>query len=240
MVLSFEVTFKVSNVSSGIANKYFSQVCSFHVYGWQCLCTRTSFTLNSTFVSKTFVFTRMRRIFQTVTHSRLEPHGMGQKKHRFRFKPLNECLSTSFHSLNLSFLICKIIPGGIWDKCLSDPHRNWRRHGTPLQYSCLENPMDRGAWWAAVHGVAKSQTRLRDFTFTFHFHALEKEMATHSSVLAWRIPGMGELGGLPSMGSHRVRHDWSDLAAVLSFGGQSSLRKHTFCFSVVNFVGQSS
>ena len=76
--------------------------------------------------------------------------------------------------------------------------------GTPLQYSFLENPMDRGAWWATVHGVAKSQTRLSDFTFTFHFHALEKEMATHSSVLAWRIPGMGELGGLPSLGSHRV------------------------------------
>ena len=79
--------------------------------------------------------------------------------------------------------------------------------GTPLQYSCLENPMGRGAWYAAVHGVAKSQTRLSDFTFTFQFHALEKEMATHSSVLAWRIPGTGEPGGLPSMGSHRVRHD---------------------------------
>ena len=64
-------------------------------------------------------------------------------------------------------------------------------NGTPLQYSCLENPMDGGAWWAAVHGVAKSQTKLSDFTFTFHFCALEKEMATHSSVLAWRIPGMG-------------------------------------------------
>ena len=80
-------------------------------------------------------------------------------------------------------------------------------NGTPLQYSCLGNPMDGGAWWAAVHGVAKSQTRLSDFTFTFHFHALEKEKATHSSVLAWRIPGTGEPGGLPSMGSHRVGHD---------------------------------
>ena len=78
---------------------------------------------------------------------------------------------------------------------------------TPLQYSCLENPMDGGAWWAAVHGVAESRTRLSDFTFTFHFHALEKEMATHSSVLAWRIPGTGEPGGLPSLGSHRVGHD---------------------------------
>ena len=80
-------------------------------------------------------------------------------------------------------------------------------NGTPLQYSCLENPMDGGAWWAAVHGVAKSRTRLSNFTFTFHFHALEKEMATHSCVLAWRITGTGEPGGLPSMGSHRVRHD---------------------------------
>ena len=127
-------------------------------------------------------------------------------------------------------------------------------NGTPLQYSCLENPMDEGAWKVAVHGVAEGRTRLSDFTFTFHFHALEKEMAIRSSVLAWRIPGMGSLmgcrlwgrtesdtteatssssntipvgegdgiplpysclensrdgepGGLPSMGSHRVRHD---------------------------------
>ena len=78
---------------------------------------------------------------------------------------------------------------------------------TPLQYSCLENPMDGGAWWPAVHWVAKSQTRLSDFTVIFHFHALEKEMATHSSVLAWRIPGTMEPGELPSMGSHRVGHD---------------------------------
>ena len=87
-------------------------------------------------------------------------------------------------------------------------------NGTPLQNSCLENPMDRGAWWAAVHGVAKSWTQLSDFTFTFHFHALKKEMATPSSTLAWRIPGTREPGGLPSMGSHRVGHDWSDLAAA--------------------------
>ena len=86
--------------------------------------------------------------------------------------------------------------------------------GTPLQYYCLENPMDGGAWWAEVHGVVKSQTRLSDFTFTFHFQALEKEMATHSSVLAWRIPGTGELGGLMYMGSHRVGHNWRDLAAA--------------------------
>ena len=77
----------------------------------------------------------------------------------------------------------------------------------PHSNSCLENPMDGGAWEAAVRGVAKSRTRLRDFTFTFHFHALEKETATHSSVLAWRIPGPGEPGGLPSLGSHRVGRD---------------------------------
>ena len=78
-----------------------------------------------------------------------------------------------------------------------------RSHGegndTPLQYSSLENPMDGGAWWATVYGIMKSRTQLSDFTFTFHFHALEKEMATHSSVLAWRIPGTEEPGGLQSM-----------------------------------------
>ena len=87
------------------------------------------------------------------------------------------------------------------------PPSHGEGNGTPLQYSCLDNPMDGGAWQAEVHGVANSQTRLRDFTFIFHFHALEKEMTTHSSVLAWRIPVMGEPGGLLSMGSHRVGHD---------------------------------
>ena len=99
--------------------------------------------------------------------------------------------------------------------------------------SSLENPMDGGAWWAAVHGVAESWTRLSDFTFTFHFHALEKEMAAHSSVLAWRIPGTGEPGGLPSMGLHRVRHDWSDLAAaapahLIKFAKSSKEPQRTF------------
>ena len=86
--------------------------------------------------------------------------------------------------------------------------------GNPLQYSCLGNPTDGGAWWATVHWVTKSRTRLSDFAFTFHFHSLEKEMATHSSVLAWRIPGTGEPGGLLSVGSHRVGHGWSDFLAA--------------------------
>ena len=85
--------------------------------------------------------------------------------------------------------------------------QNREGNGTPLQYSCLENPMDGGTWQATVHGVATSQSRLSDFTFTFHFHVMEKEMATHSSVLTWRIPGTAEPGGLLSMGSHSVGHD---------------------------------
>ena len=90
----------------------------------------------------------------------------------------------------------------LWQCIVSSGEGN----GTPLQYSCLENPMDGGAWKAAVHGVARSRTRLSDFTFTFHFHALEKEMATHSSVLAWIIPGTGGAWWL-SMGSHGVGHN---------------------------------
>ena len=103
------------------------------------------------------------------------------------------------------FISLEYLPGsgiaGSWGNSVGDGN------GTPLQHSCLENPMERGAWWATVHGVAKSRTQLSDFTFTFHFHALEKEMATHSGVLAWRIPGTGEPGGLPSMGSRGVGHD---------------------------------
>ena len=95
-----------------------------------------------------------------------------------------------------------------WKESYDQPRQHiGEGNGTPLQYSCQENPMDGGAWWAAVHGVAKGQTLLSDFTSTSHFHALEKEMATHSSALAWRIPGMWEPDGLPSMGSHRVGHD---------------------------------
>ena len=111
-------------------------------------------------------------------------------------------------------------------------------NGTPLQYSCLENPMDGGAWWAAVHGVTKSRTRLSDFTFTFHVHALEKEMATHSSVLAWRIPWMGEPRGLLSMGSHRVGHDWSDLAAAAATWrrGPSCIASHLDKLEVTTYI----
>ena len=95
-----------------------------------------------------------------------------------------------------------------WDLVI---HRIWdgEGNGTPLQYSCLENPMDRGAWWTAVHGFATSRTRLSDFIFTFHFHALEEEMATHSTILAWEIPWTEEPGGLQSMGHKRVGHDWA-------------------------------
>ena len=94
---------------------------------------------------------------------------------------------------------------------------NGEGNGTPLQYSCLGNPMDGGAWWAAVHGVAKSWTQLNDFTFTFHFHAFEKEMATHSSCSCLENPRYRGHGGLPSMGSHRVGHDWHDLAAAAAW-----------------------
>ena len=116
-------------------------------------------------------------------------------------------------------------------------------NGTPLQYSCLENPMDGGAWKAAVHGVTEGRTRLSNFTFTFHFHTLEKEMATHSSVLASRTPGMGEPGGLLSMRSHRVGHDWRDLAAAdLREGCEAELSTLTFsnslltCYPLLFFV----
>ena len=102
--------------------------------------------------------------------------------------------------------------------------------------------MGGGAWWAAVHGIAKSRTWLSDFTFTFHFHALEKETATHTSVLAWRIPGTGKLSGLPSMGSHRVGHNWSDLAAATNvemfvlqfFAGRIDLACYTGNCSLVS------
>ena len=103
--------------------------------------------------------------------------------------------------------------------------------GTPLQYSCLENPMDGGAWWAAVNGVAKSRTRMSDFTFTFHFHALEKEMATHSSVLAWRIPGTGEPAGL----LYGVAQSWTRLKRLSSSSSRLYLKRGNtgFCFKLL-------
>ena len=137
---------------------------------------------------------------------------------------------TELHNIGLAKSSCRI-----WVKLLANTitwwwppkprYLEWLKHkgnGTPLQYSCLENPKDGGAWWAAVHWVAKNRTRLCNFTFTFHCRTLEKEMATHSSVLALRIPGTGEPGGRPSMGSHRVGHDWSDLAAAAKHKGGDS------------------
>ena len=130
--------------------------------------------------------------------------------------------------------LCRVISYIVERGCLLWPvHSLGEGNGILLQYSCLENSMGRGAWWVAVHGVAKSRTWLRILTFTFHFHALEKEMTTHSSVLAWRIPGMGEPGGLPSMGSHRVGYDWSDLAAAVH-----SLGKTLSVFVLLYFVFQ--
>ena len=123
-----------------------------------------------------------------------------------------------YYFLLFSFRFHEGFPGGSDDKASAcnagDPglipglgRSPGEGNGNPLQYSCLENSMDGGAWQAAVLSVAKRQAQQSDFTFPFHFHALEKEMATHSSVLAWRIPGTGEPGGLPSMGSHRVRYN---------------------------------
>ena len=102
-------------------------------------------------------------------------------------------------------------------------------NGTPLQHSCLENPVDGGAWWAAVHGVVKSRTRLSDFTFTFQFHALEKEMATHSSVLAWRIPGWGSLVGCRLWGrteSDTTEVTWQEQQHTVFYSGCTNLHSH--------------
>ena len=106
-------------------------------------------------------------------------------------------------------------------------------NGNPLQYSCPGNPVDR-VWQAIVHGVTKSQTWLNDFTFTFHFHALEKEIATHSGVLARRIPGTGKTGGVPCMGLHRVGHDWSDLASAAAAG--ETYKNRANCNSTAAFL----
>ena len=112
----------------------------------------------------------------------------------------------------------------VWRNTYLVVSRSGEGDGTPLQCSCLENPMDGGAWWAAVHGVAKSQTRLSDFTFTFPFHALEKAMTPHSSVLAWRIPWMAEPGRLQSMGSLRVGRDWATSLSCVGEGNGDPLQ----------------
>ena len=152
---------------------------------------------------------------ECVSHSVMSnsqrPHGMQASRFLCSQNSLGKDTGVGSHSLlqgifpvqglNSSLLHCR----QILYQVLADLHGEG--NGIPLQYSCLENPMDGGAWKAAVHGVAEGRTRLSDFTFTFNFHALEKEMATHSSVLAWRIPGTGKPGGLLSMGSHRVGHD---------------------------------
>ena len=133
---------------------------------------------------------------------------------RFPWKTVTACsllLLTLSSYGSFSFILKKSDPATCRHKIFGGPL--W--HPTPVLLP--GNPMDGGAWWAAVHGVAKSRTRLSDFTFTFHFHELGKEMATHPSVLAWRIPGMGEPGRLPSMGLHRVGHDWSESTAVWPF-----------------------
>ena len=139
------------------------------------------------------------------------------------FKRLNICLWLYGHDYIDPYNHGQILQGLPWSlsgresacQCRKIP---WRRKPTPIatHSSTLawKNPMDRGAWWAVVYGVMKSWTQLSNFTFTFHFHALEKEMATHSSVLAWRIPGTEEPDGLLSMRSHRVGHNWSNLAAA--------------------------
>ena len=133
--------------------------------------------------------------------------------------PISDCISLTYifsncQNIHIHLLIHEVTeftvvrPTGSHQTYSADPHSiRGEGNGTPLQYSCLETPMDRGAWQAAVHGVAKSQKRLSDFTFTFHFYTLEKEMATYSNVFAWRIPGTGEPGGLPTLASHRVGHD---------------------------------
>ena len=117
---------------------------------------------------------------------------------------------TSFKKIYPDFVVILNVQVGI--NCHDKMEKAMATHSCTLAWKILAR--DRGAWWAAVHGVARSRTRLSNFTFPFHFHALEKEMATHSRVLAWTIQGLGEPGGLPSMGSHRVGHDWSDLAAA--------------------------
>ena len=129
-------------------------------------------------------------------------------------------------------ILCLSSPRKTQQQFKDNPTQGFREDdSTPLQCSCLENPTDEGAWWASVHGVAKSRTQLSDFTFTFHFHTLEKAMAPHSSILVWRIPGTGKPGGLPSLRSHRVGHDCSDLAVA------QNNKQHDCLFSILDSFG---
>ena len=116
-------------------------------------------------------------------------------------------LATWLSKTRLDLRCLRLLLGSLESICLVLLDYNGEGKGNPLQYSCLGNPMDGGAWQATVQGITKSRTRLGDFTFTFHSHALEKEMATHASILAWRNPGTEEPGGLLSMGSYRIGHD---------------------------------
>ena len=113
---------------------------------------------------------------------------------------------------------------------------HWEGNDNSLQCSCLEIPRDGGAWWAAVYGVARSRTRLSAFIFIFPFHALKKEMATYSSVLAWRIPGTAEPGRLPSMGSHRVGHDWGDAAAAAAVYKDTVVYSVPYCWVILRLL----
>ena len=151
----------------------------------------------------------------TVIHTRLklELHSAKSKKPNTKEYLLHNSISTKFYKRQIQSVVTEsrsVVPWGWgkridWEEIQGNTEGWWKRSVSWFyRYIHL---MDGGAWWAAVHGVAKSWTQLSDFTFTFRFHALEEEMATHSSVLAWRIPRTGEPGGLPSMGSHRVGHD---------------------------------
>ena len=164
--------------------------------------------------SDPFVFQKLPQIEQTYTLSQAPETHLDKRapsSHLFGLLLLPALCTLRNHKQNskLNHSIVSSLNSGPFD--LPKQQANLivlaEGNGTPLQYSCLENPMDGGAWQAPVHGVTKSRARLSNFIFTFHFHALEKEFATHSSILAWRIPGTEEPGGLSSMGSHRVGHD---------------------------------
>ena len=177
------------NASSPLPCCPYSQPVAAFIDRW-CLCHPSASVLSSASPLDT-----MEYMFLFISNPTAHQH-WGLLSEVFKYFPWNVPLS-HLHHFPLSM------------NSIPLAHKRGEGDGTPLQYSCLENPMDGGAWKAAVHGVTKSWTQLNNFTFTFHFPTLEKEMATHSSVLAWRIPGMAEPGRLQSMESHRVGHDWA-------------------------------